>query len=152
VKGESQVKGFETQSHVHNFSFGAAMTASGHTGTGFGSGKAEIGDFNITKQMDSASPTLFQACVSGMHYATVIVTLQKAGGTSALKFMTYTFTNAYISSISWSGASGADDVVMEHIAVSFGQVQLDYQPQDNKGAAAGGVIHAGWNIQTNTAA
>ena len=152
ITGESTSTGYTGCMEVFNFSLGAANPVTiGSASTGAGGGKAILQPFSFTKKTDSASPALYQACVTGAHLATGSVQLRKAGGT-ALVYLTYGFKVIFIESISWSGSTGGDDSPTEHVSAAFGTLSIDYQAQDNTGKPVGGAVHGGWNVQTNSAA
>jgi type VI secretion system secreted protein Hcp len=152
ITGESTSTGFTGCMEIFNFSLGAANPVTiGSASTGAGGGKAILQPFSFTKKTDSASPILYQTCVTGAHLATGSVQLRKAGGT-ALVYLTYGFKVIFIESISWSGSTGGDDSPTEHVSAAFGTLTVDYQAQDNTGAPKGGAVHGGWNVQTNTTA
>jgi type VI secretion system secreted protein Hcp len=149
ITGESTSTGFTGCMEIFNFSLGAANPVTiGSASGGAGGGKAILQPFSFTKKTDSASPNLYQACVTGAHLATGSVQLRKAGGT-ALVYLTYGFKVIFIESISWSGSSGGDDSPTEHVSAAFGTLTIDYQAQDSTGKPSGGAIHGGWNVQTN---
>jgi type VI secretion system secreted protein Hcp len=153
ITGESTSKGFTGCMEIFNFSLGAANPVTiGSATTGGGGGKAILQPFSFTKKTDSASPALYQACVTGAHLATGSVQLRKAGGSQALPYLTYGFKVIFIESISWSGSTGGDDSPTEHVSAAFGTLSIDYQAQDNTGKPVGGAVHGGWNVQTNSAA
>jgi type VI secretion system secreted protein Hcp len=74
-------------------------------------------------------------CV-GKHFATGIVTLNKASGdkTTPLPFIKYEFTTIFIDSIQWSGSTGGDDSPTESVSMSFGKVKMTYTPQKADGS------------------
>ena len=149
ITGESTSTGFTGCMEIFNFSLGAANPVTiGSAGSGAGGGKAVLNPFSFTKKTDSASPNLYQACVTGAHLATGSVQLRKAGG-SPLVYLTYGFKVIFIESISWSGSTGGDDSPTEHVSAAFGTLTVDYQAQDNTGKPKGGAVHGGWNVQTN---
>jgi type VI secretion system secreted protein Hcp len=146
VNGESTRAGFEQQIELLSFSWGATNTATiGSSGAGGGSGKATVSSFNCLKSTDAASPTLFQGCCSGRHYATAKVTLRKAGGDSPVDYLVYDFVNVYVDSIQWSGSSGGDDRPTESLGISFGKVTVTYTGQSASGAAASPVVGS-WDL------
>jgi type VI secretion system secreted protein Hcp len=153
IDGESTSAGYVKCMEIFNFSLGAANPVTiGSASTGAGGGKAILQPFSFTKKTDSSSPKLYQACVTGAHLATGSVQLRKAGGASALPYLTYGFKVIFIESVSWSGSTGGDDSPTEHVSAAFGTLTVDYQAQDNTGAKIGGEVHGGWNVQTNSAA
>jgi type VI secretion system secreted protein Hcp len=150
VPGESTAKGYEGKTELMSFAWGAnnPSTIGSSTG-GAGSGKVSVSSFVIRKRSDSASPLLFQACCRGDHYPTAVVTLRKAGGTGGqMPFIVYKFTTVYVDGIQWSGASGGDDTPTETVHLSFGKVEVQYQPQAKTGAAAPKPIVAQWDLTT----
>ncbi len=89
ITGESTDSKFPGAMEIFNFSLGASNPVTiGSAAGGGGGGKASFQSFSFSKKTDSASPTLFQACVTGAHMATGTVSLRKAGGT-ALVYLTY---------------------------------------------------------------
>jgi type VI secretion system secreted protein Hcp len=149
ITGESTDAGFAGCMEIFSFSLGAANPVTiGSAAGGGGGGRASLSSFSFMKKTDSASPNLYQSCVTGAHLATGTVSLRKAGGT-ALVYLTYGFKVIYVDSIQWSGSSGGDDTPMESVSLTFGTLTVDYQPQDNTGKPKGGAVHGGWNQQTN---
>jgi len=148
IVGESTSKGFEKCMEIQSFSLGAMnpVTISSAAGGG-GGGKATLASLSFSKKSDSASPNLYQACVTGAHIATGTVTLRKAGGT-AMPYLVYTLGVIYVDAVHWSGSTGGDDTPTESVSLTFGQLTVDYTPQTNTGTP-GAAIHGGWNVQTN---
>jgi type VI secretion system secreted protein Hcp len=92
---------------IESFSFGA-QTSTQSAATGGGAGKVRVSDLQITRKTDSASPKLFQACVSGQHISKLVLTgggktatfydvifssLRKAGGDQLTEILTLSYTN-----------------------------------------------------------
>ncbi len=149
ITGEATRAGFEGWIEVESFSFGAANPVSiGTASTGAGAGKVSLSSFNIMKMTDSSSPTLFQKCCAGQHFATGNLVLNKAGGAAAVKFLQYDFTEVFVDSIQWSGASGGGETPSESISFAFSSVNVTYTPQKVDGTPAAAVV-AGWNIKAN---
>lgn len=151
IKGESTDSKHKDEIQLYSFSWGATQSATFGHGTGGGSGKVTVSDFNFMKRTDKASPTLFQKCCTGEHIKEALVTLRKAGG-SQVEYLKYKFTDVLISSVQWSGSSGGDEVPTESVSVSFGKCEVDYQPQGKDGKPEGGPVHGGWNLMQNVKA
>lgn len=134
---------------IYSFSWGMSnpVTISSAT-TGSGGGKVSISSFNFMKKLDSASPVLMTACVTGAHFPQADVVLRKAGG-NKLEYLTFTFKELFIESVQNSGSSGGDDTPTESVSVAFKSYLLSYQPQDTTGAAKGGAITSTWDITLN---
>jgi type VI secretion system secreted protein Hcp len=151
--GESQddsfkpVKAFE----IKSFRFGGRNKPTiGSQSAGGGAGKAELETFEITKDIDSGSPTLFAACVQGQHFPKAYLALRKSGqatGTSRgtrpqvtdtsssdpserIAYLVFTFSFVFVSEITWDGRSG-DDVPTETVKFAYGAFRICYQKQDN---------------------
>jgi type VI secretion system secreted protein Hcp len=132
IKGESQDKKHAGEIDVSAWSWGAAQMGASHGGGGSGAGKVQVSDLTITKFVDRSTPVLFQLCCSGKPIKKGVLVVRKAGGTP-LEYVTITFTQAIISSI--SQGAGSDDRIPETIAFNFASVQFDYVPQKADGSA-----------------
>ena len=150
IQGESQKDNHKNEIDIISFDFGAVQHGSFHTGgAGGGSGKAEISDIRVQKQVDKASPLLFQACTLGTHIKNVLIYSQKAGnGGSPLTYYAIRMEDVMISDVHNSGAASGDSI-MESITFNCARVSFDYQPQAANGAAAGGKVTAGYDAQQN---
>lgn len=146
VEGESFDDKHKNEIQLLSFSFGAAQPGSAGYGGGSGVGKVQVHDFQLTKYFDKASPKLFEACATGKHTATVVVTCRKAGGAQQ-EFLTFKLSDVIVTSISHSG-SGGELLPTENVTLNFAKVEMEYKPQDEKGNL-GGVIKAGWDLQKN---
>jgi type VI secretion system secreted protein Hcp len=104
-----------------------------------------VSSFNIMKKTDGASPMLFLTCCQGDHYATAVVTLNKAAGKSPIDFLKYEFEEVYVDNITWSGSSGGDDSPMESVSFSFGKVSITYTPQKPDGSKGSPAVGA-WDL------
>jgi len=153
VKGESTDKDMSANKafEIYSFSFGASNpTTIGSATAGAAGGKVSISSFNIMKKTDSASPGLFLNCCKGEHFTKGHVVLRKAGGT-ALKYLTYDFSEVFVDNIQWSGSAGGDDTPTESVSFAFSSVDITYTPQDAKGTP-GTAIPASWDLTKNVAA
>src|SRR6185312_4687594 len=91
-----------------SFSFGVAQAeTSGSGSTGAGAGKAKFEEFSIEKFVDLASVPLYNACVGGAHFPSVMLAVRKAGGTNLL-YLQYIFRMVFVTNISWSGGGGEE--------------------------------------------
>ena len=94
------------------------------------------------KEVDRASPVLWQACASRTLIKTATFYILASAGSPDSAIIT--LTNGYVASCSDSGSSGGG--AYESISMNFAKVTYDYTPQ---GAAA---IHMGWNVKANVKA
>jgi type VI secretion system secreted protein Hcp len=150
LKGESTRAGFEGQTELKTFSWGASNSSSmGSSGPGGGVGKAKLDSFKCTKATDLTSPPLFQACCSGKHFPRAKVTLIKSGGDSTVPYLVYEFEKVFVSDIQWEGEDGKVKLPTETVELSFGKVTITYTSQTDTGGVGTPVV-ASWNVQTVT--
>ena len=79
IDGESQDSKMKGQIDVLSFSFHALQGGTSAVGGGGGKGRVALGDVVITKNLDKASPALFQYCCSGQPITKAVLTSRKAG-------------------------------------------------------------------------
>jgi type VI secretion system secreted protein Hcp len=121
---------------ISSWSWGVNTTASAGSGGGGGAGKATFGDLTITKVIDKASPKLALLCASGEHIPTVILTVQRPGG-STLPYLEIKLTDALITSVQHSGVGGdADSQPTERVTFDYRRVQLKYTTVDGSTSTA----------------
>lgn len=149
IDGETVRAGFEKWIEIYSFSMGASNPATiGTSGAGAGAGKVSLSAFSFMKKTDSASPKMFQMCCEGKHFPKASLVLNKAGGDKSISYLKYDFTEVFVESIQWSGASGGDDTPAESVSLAYGAVNVTYTPQKADGTPGSAVI-AGWNVKTN---
>lgn len=151
IKGESTIKGEAIPKSdagylkIDSFSLGAHGTSNiGSQSSGAGAGKATFETFTITKQIDSASPTLFQAAATGKHFpdATLFFT-HKAKGGQQQNYLEIKLFNLGIATIQdGASSSGAPE---EQVTFNFLKIEETYL--QNKGAP----VTVGWDLATNKA-
>lgn len=119
---------------------------------GAGGGKAEFGEFTISKLVDSASTDFFRNCVAGAHYLKVCLACRKAGGdpsSAGLPYLIYTFSTVFTTEVSWKHS---DDGPTEDITFVYGSVKIDYLPQKPDGTLDTSKKKTqGWSVITNKA-
>ena len=138
LKGESPVEGFEEHIQVLSWSWGMAQTGTTHSGSGGGAGKVNVQDMAITHYVDTASPNIIKACCNGKHFDKATLTLRKAGE-DPLEYLVITLKDIIVTSVSMGGSEGEEQNT-ENFTLNFANFKYAYQPQDNKGAKAGGAI------------
>lgn len=151
ITGEAEDHKHKDEIEVLSYSWSVAQTGTSASGSGAGSGKCEVANFEFSKKTDKSSPILFMKCATGEHIASALFTVRKAGGTQ-LEFLKYKFTDVVIAKYKSGGSGSGDDIPTEDIELNFTKCEIDYQAQDNKGAAKGGPVHGGWNVKENKTA
>ena len=147
VDGESQDDKHKKDIDVLAWSWGLSNSGSAQTGGGGGAGKVNVQDLSFTKWVDSSTPKLVLACCNGTHYDTATLVVRKAGGANPVEYIKIKLSEVLITSLS-TGGSGGEDRLTENVTLNFEKVNVDYVPQDDKGAA-GTAIPAGWDIAAN---
>lgn len=148
LKGESPVDGFEDQIQVLSWSWGMSQTGTTHSGSGGGAGKVNVQDMAVTHYVDTASPNIIMACCSGKHFEEATLTLRKAGDTP-LDYLVLTLNDLIVTSVSVGGSEG-EERNTENFTLNFAKFKYSYQPQDNKGAKAGGTVDYEGDIAKGT--
>jgi type VI secretion system secreted protein Hcp len=150
VKGESGVKGHETEIDVLTWSWGLTQSASAHIATGAGTGSADVSDLTITKYIDSASPTLHQECFLGSDFKTATLTCIKVGGKAGpVEFIKIVMSGTvFISSVKPGDREVVDgkatDRFTETMTLNFAKVKIEYTGQkedQSKGATVSGELN-----------
>jgi type VI secretion system secreted protein Hcp len=144
LKGESRVIDFEEHIQILSWSWGMSQGGTTHTGSGGGAGKVNVQDLAFTHYVDTASPNIIKACCSGMHFPEATLTLRKAG-TEPLDYLIIKLSDIIVTSVSTGGSQG-EEMNTENFTLNFAGFEYSYQPQDNKGAKAGGSIDYEANI------
>lgn len=148
--GESTDTSYNQWIPLESFSFGASNPSDISSGRpGSGSGKVTISSFSVTKKTDNSSPDLFLACCKGNHFDSATVVMRKAGG-GQNPYLQYDFTEVYVDSVNWNGASETDDRPGETATFSFASVKITYTPQKAQGGGKGTPNVKGWDITKNT--
>jgi type VI secretion system secreted protein Hcp len=96
-------------------------------------GRARIENFQVVKSLDLASPLLFDAVCSGDHIKEAQFTLRKAGGDQE-DYYKIRMEDVLITSQTPAGNTGGDAVPMEQVSLSFTKAEVEYRPQDARGA------------------
>lgn len=147
IEGESADKVHNKVIDVLAWSWGMSNSGTTHLGTGGGAGKVNVQDLSITKYVDASSHALIAACCKGTHFDDATLIVRKAGGTP-LEYIKIHMHEVMVVAVS-TGGSGGEDRLTENVTLNFAKFKYIYQPQDDKGAKAGGEKVVGWHIAQN---
>lgn len=146
IKGESIQPEHKGEIEIQSFQFGAANQADVVTGTGAGTGSANMSGLNFSKKFDASSAELFQACCQGKHFDKATLSVYKAAGDSALKYITFEMENVFVDNINWSGSDGGG-IPHESLNLVFSKILVTYVEQKPDGSAGGN--HTGsWDLRS----
>lgn len=148
--GESIAVGHPGEIELLGWNWGVSNQGSSSMGGGSGTGKASFHDLSITKYVDKATATILSNCAKGSHFTTGILTCRKVGGGAPLKYLVINLEQVFVSSVQHSGSPG-DELTVESVTFNFAKVDVTYQPQGDKGTAAGSVPFK-WDIRANKSA
>jgi type VI secretion system secreted protein Hcp len=150
IKGDSMLEGYvdkiETLSYSHNVAMQVTNDVSNKERT---SGRPHIGEFTLTKYIDSSTATLNDYCCAGKDIPTAIVTVARNSGVDdgkPMPFIVYTLSNVIISNVSVSGGAGGKPV--ETISLNFTKIKWELTSQKNDGSKKG-TAAATWDLSAN---
>lgn len=146
IKGNVTEKGHSDWIECHSLQWGVgrAITSTVGAGKNRESSMPSISEITITKNMDDASPKLFEeACVGdGKKY---IIHLTKTGE-GAEVYTEFELEDCMISG--YSQSSGGDRPV-ESVSLSFSKITMKYTPFDDKNKK-GTPVSAGYDLNKGT--
>jgi type VI protein secretion system component Hcp len=111
----------------------------GGGGTGSQLFPIQLEEVSITRQIDQASPLLFQRCFLTQDFASATLVMRKAGdlmygpkgNIASMPFLRIDFKPILITSITWD----VGDVVKEKLKFVCREIKVQYRPQKNDGSA-----------------
>jgi type VI protein secretion system component Hcp len=123
--GTLEIDGLTPQNEpidVLAYSWGASVQISDGGGGG-GAGKANIQDLSLTKTMDTLSPEIFEALVTGQHFASATLLVDANGLPTKTPTHRYEFEEVILSSLS-QGGSGGEQQLTENVTFHFAAVEF----------------------------
>lgn len=140
VKGEGTNKDHKGEIQALSWGWGASQSIHAHSGGGSGGGKATLSDLYFVHHVDSASPTLFQGCVTNVEYDKAVLTVRRSGAT----YLRLTLEGVSISHLSQQG-SGGGEFPTESVTLSFKKILQEYITQ-GKGNVKGATVSANYDV------
>ena len=147
IKGESKLSDYADKIELLSYSHGVAQQIAGdQSNTKRTSGKPNHQDFTVTKYVDLASCKLIDYCNQAKPLATVTVTVGQNDNGAVIKYFTYAFTNALISSVSVGGGGGGKP--QETVTFNYTKMTWTYNQQKEEVGTSGN-NSAIWDLSTN---
>ncbi|MGW8466277.1 Hcp family type VI secretion system effector [Pseudomonas sp. CLCA07] len=150
IKGDSLLEGYADKIEVMSYSHNVAMQVTNDVSNSERtSGKPHIGEFTLTKFVDSSTPSLNEYCCAGkpIPEAKVIVGRNAAEGSGKLMpFIIYTLTNVVLSNVSVSGGTGGKPV--ETLSLNFTKIKWELTAQKDDGTKEGTAAST-WDMAAN---
>ena len=156
VDGESPDQAYPNWIQVQAWQWSEDNAGRWGFGSGGGSGKVEMKDFEFRMVSNKASPKLFLMCATGEHVASAQLVCRKSGQ-GQQDFLKVIFSNCLVSSYKTVGnmpldaafGEGVDTVIpTDIIKLNFGRIEVEYKEQNNDGSM-GAVIKAGYDLKLN---
>lgn len=145
IEGESADSKHKGEIELLSFSWGLTNPGTFGRGAGGGAGKASFQDFHFVARTSKASPKLFQACASGSHVKSALLTARRVGK-EQLEFLKYKFSEVVVSAFQTSGSDG--DGPVDQISLNYAKVELEYRPQSPSGKLEA-PVKAAWDLKSN---
>ena len=130
IKGESTDDKHKEEIDIESWSVGGKVDLGSNAG-GARAGKPCVSDLLLVKQVDKASPLLFQALVVGNHIANATLAVRKAGE-KPQDYLVLTLKEVQVSSVQHSSGG---DLPMESVALNFASMEMTYKPIGRDGTA-----------------
>lgn len=150
IKGDCLLEGFKDKIEIMSYSHNVAMQVTNDVSNSERtSGKAHIGEFSLTKFIDSSTPILNTYCCAGKPIASVKVSVAcngAEGSDQLLALITYTLTDVIISNVSVSGGIGGKPV--ETLSLNFTKIKWELAAQKGHGPQEG-VPATNWDLAAN---
>jgi type VI secretion system secreted protein Hcp len=109
---------------VESWSWGVSNTGTAYSGSGGATaGKAQLGDLQIVKKVDKASPKLFLGAATGTLYTKATLRLNK-GTEKASEYLVITLEDVLITGVQLSGAGGTD-LPSEQVTLNYAKATIE---------------------------
>jgi type VI secretion system secreted protein Hcp len=92
-----------------------------------------IQDFSFMMRLNRASPGLMQACATGKHIKTALLSGRKAGKDQT-DYLTFKFSDVLVTSYQTGGTGHADVVPTDQVSLSFAKIEVEYKQQRPDGS------------------
>jgi type VI secretion system secreted protein Hcp len=143
--GESENAAYTGWTHASSFAWGVSQPQSMERGGGGSAGLGTFADLVVTAFIDKAYPDILEKGANGKHLDKVELAGAKMGG-NQWEYMKITLENVLVTSVSVSGADGAEVVVSYGFQAS--KLTAEYSPQTKTGTK-GATSTKIWDVKQN---
>jgi type VI secretion system secreted protein Hcp len=149
IKGDCTDKDHAEWIEIQSFSHGLSQQIGGSRSAGGAAtaGRCDHQDFTVIKQMDFATPKLFEKCCDGEHISKIVIDLCRAGA-NPVSFMKFTLSDCVVSAISPGGSSGGG-MPVESLMINYGKIEWLYNKTDPQSGKVVGKMKTGWDCMKN---
>jgi type VI secretion system secreted protein Hcp len=135
IEGEATEKGHEKWITVSGYDGDATAPTSTGSGGGAGAGKVQFKPIVITKPIDTSTPKLFEALVTGRHLPAVQIDFVRAGGAGGDEvFYSVKLKQVIVADIHQSDSGKAGGRTLEQVSLDFQSIEIT----EGDGTASGG--------------
>jgi type VI secretion system secreted protein Hcp len=139
IQGESESSLHSQEIQINSFSWGATNSAIRSAAGSTKGGKPTVSEITVTKDLDKATPQLFNALVGSTLIKTATISMSKStGGGKPEDHLVITLTGVYITSIQMTSSKEHLTKGVETVTLNFQKVNIDYKVQLASGLLASG--------------
>jgi type VI secretion system secreted protein Hcp len=150
IQGEDKDAGFVNQVKVSSWNINVTNPTTVGASSGSAAHQCVMGNCNLTLVFDKAIQNFFANVTKGTHAATATLSGVKSGATQNKAYYILSFTEVFITSLSWGGASGMGDVPDISLSFSYDKLTTEYLVQQADGTQAS-TGQKFWQQSTKTA-
>ncbi len=150
IDGESTTSGFEDWISLESLSYAVGQaTTHRHTSGAPVTGRANIGDVVMTKQLDIASPKLYESCLKATEHAEAEINLTRTVKGTSEVYLIIKLEKVYVTEVGVvGGSSEGTNIPLEEFHLNFGHITYTYNQTAVRG---GGAVDISWNVETHSA-
>lgn len=146
IPGESTDEKHKGWIEILTFTHGVIQPATAASSGGARSAeRATLNDLTCAKNLDKATPKLFQYCCNGKHIKEVKIEACRATGDKQ-KYLEIVMSDVIVSSFSIGSGS---DLPMDQISFNYGKIEYIYTDLDHQTGKPKGDVKAGWDLVGN---
>ena len=147
IPGESTDAAHKGEIDVESWSWGVSRSAGPGSGSGGGSGKAAFDDFHFVSRISAASPPLLNACATGSHLKTAMLSgARGAGKSKSVDFLKYQLSDVTVTNV--EQFDDESQVPTEQFSLTYSKIEVTYTPQTASGKL-GTPVRFGFDVKTN---
>ena len=110
--------------------------------------RVNVKPFIVRKQIDKASPKLYEFCCTGKHIKEITFELCRAGG-DKVRYLEVKLEQAIVNKVTPTGEANDEGFPSEEVAFTFGKISWTYTQQKREDGTGGGNVAAGWDLTGN---
>ena len=151
IPGESSDDAHKDWIEVLSFNHGITQPASPTASSAGGATteRCKHEPFTIVKNVDTASPRLYEACSAGKRLKNATIEMCRAGG-DKLKYMEIRMDEIIVSHVAPGGISkGEGGFPTEAVSLAYGKIKWIYTQQKRADGSGGGNVTGGWDLIAN---